>query len=192
MKLHQALQSDDKEAWEAAIADGLARFKKYSVFEVVPKKLLPPRTRPLSSTWNMKKKANGVFRARLTIRGFEQVPNIQYRPEWISAPVSNAVTIRIVLVILLMMGGYAYVIDVCSAFLLGLFDNDDERVYVSVTNGWERFSPKNVVLLLLKTVYGLKQAANCFYRLLVSVSVEDENPYKLRFLLYLYYKCRTL
>ena len=169
MKLHHALQSNDKEAWEAAIAHELARFKKHSVFEVVPKKLLPPTTRPLSSTWNMKKKSNGVFRARLTIRGFEQVPNIHYGPEWISAPVSNAVTICIVLVLLLMMGGYLHVIDVCSAFLLGLFDNEDERVYVSVPNGWEQFFPKNVVLFLLKTVYGLKQAANCFYRLLVSV-----------------------
>ena len=169
MKLYQALQSDDKEAWKAAIADELARFKKHSVFEVVPKKLLLPRTRLLSSTWNMKKKANGVFRARLIIRGFEQVPNIHYRPEWISAPVSNAVPIRIKIVLLLMMGGYAHVIDGCSAFLLGLFDSDDERVYVSIPNSWERFFQKNVVLLLLKTVHGLKQVANCFYRLLVSV-----------------------
>ena len=32
MKLYQALQSDDKEAWEAAIADELARFRKHSVW----------------------------------------------------------------------------------------------------------------------------------------------------------------
>ena len=32
--------------------------------------------------------------------------------------------------------------------------------------GWERFFPTDVLLLLLRTVYGLKQAANCFYILL--------------------------
>ena len=169
MKLYEALQSEDKEAWEAAVADELDRFKKHSVFEVVEKRNIPARTRPLTTTWNMKKKANGTFRARLTIRGFEQVPNVHYRPEWISAPVSNAVTIRIMLVLLLMMGGYAHIVDVCSAFLLGLFDNDEERVYVSIPKGWDKFFPANTVLLLMKTVYGLKQAANCLYGLLVSV-----------------------
>ena len=143
----------------------------HSVFKVVEKKNIPAHARPLSTTWNMKKKANGTFRARLTIRGFEQVPNVHYRPEWISAPVSNAVTIRIVLVLLLMMGGYAHIVDVCSAFLLGLFDDCDERVYVTIPKGWDQFFPTNTVLLLLKTVYGLKQAANCFYRLLISVMI---------------------
>ena len=169
MKLYEALQSEDKEAWESAIADELARFKKHSVFEVVNRDTIPARARPLSSTWNMKKKANGTFRARLTIRGFEQIPNIHYRPEWISAPVTNAVTIRVIMVLLLMMGGYAHIVDVGSAFLLGLFDNEDEKVYASIPKGWDKFFPANTVLLLLKTVYGLKQAANCFYRLLVTV-----------------------
>ena len=80
----------------------------------------------------------------------------------------NAVTIRIMMVLLLMMGGYAHIVDVCSAFLLGLFDNNGE-LYASVPKGWEKFYPSNVVLLLMRTVYGLKQAANCFYRLLVSI-----------------------
>ena len=72
------------------------------------------------------------------------------------------------LVFLLMMGGYAHIVDVCSAFLLGLFDNG-EHLYAYVPKGWEHKFAGDVVLRLLKTVYGLKQAANCFYRLLVSV-----------------------
>ena len=93
----------------------------------------------------MKKKANGTYRARLNMRGYEQIPNVHYRPEWISAPVTNAVTIRILLVLLLMMGGYAHIVDVCSAFLLGLFDNGEE-LYAYVPKGWENKFAGDVVL----------------------------------------------
>ena len=102
------------------------------------------------------------------MRGYEQIPDLYYRPEWVSAPVTNAGTIRIMMILLLMMGGYAHIVDVCSAFLLSLFDNAEE-LYASVPKGWEKFYPSNVVLLLMRTVHGLKQAANCFYHLLVSV-----------------------
>ena len=91
-----------------------------------------------------------------------------YSPAWTSAPITSAVTVRIVIVLLLMMGGYAHIVDVCSAFLLGMFSNG-ERLYAAVPEGWEHKFPPNALLLLLRTIYGLKQAAKCFYRLLVSV-----------------------
>ena len=56
--------------------------------------------------------------------------------------------------------------EVKGAFLLGTFENV-ERIYCHVPEGWEDYFESRVVLLLLKTVYGLKQAANCFYNLLV-------------------------
>ena len=77
-------------------------------------------------------------------------------------------TVRIVIVLLLMMGGYAHIVDVCSAFLLGMFSNG-ERLYATVPECWEHKFPPNAFLLLMRTIYGLKQAANCFYRLLVSI-----------------------
>ena len=60
-----------------------------------------------------------------------------------------------------MMGGYAHIVDVCSAFLLELFDNG-EPLNAFIPKGWEHKFAGDMVLLLLKTVYGLKQAANCF------------------------------
>ena len=56
----------------------------------------------------------------------------------------------------------------CVAFLLGLFDKQ-ERIFASVPQGWEHKFPPATVLLLLRKGYGLKQATNCFYRLLVSI-----------------------
>ena len=47
-----------------------------------------------------------------------------------------------------------------------------ESIYCQIPEGWEEYFPNNVVLLLLRTVYGLKQAANCFYNLLVKTMLE--------------------
>ena len=60
-----------------------------------------------------------------------------------------------------MMGGYAHIVDVCSAFLLGIFSNG-ERLYATVPEGWEHKFPPNSLFLLMRTT-------NRFYRLLVSV-----------------------
>jgi hypothetical protein len=67
----------------------------------------------------MKKKASGIFRARLNARGYEQVPGKNYDPNWIAAPVTSDVTIRIVLTLLLLARWYAELIDVKEGFLHG-------------------------------------------------------------------------
>ena len=43
LKLHEALLSDDKEAWEAAIEDEFQRFQRLKVFEARPRTTIPPR-----------------------------------------------------------------------------------------------------------------------------------------------------
>jgi hypothetical protein len=54
-------------------------------------------------------------------------------------------------------------LDVKGAFLCGNFENG-EKIYMEIPQGFERFYGKNSVLLLLKTIYGLKQAALAFWR----------------------------
>ena len=70
----------------------------------------------------MKKKANGTFRARLNARGFMQVDGVHYDSANISAPVTNDVTIRIVLVIMLMASWVGELLDIKGAFLHGDFE----------------------------------------------------------------------
>ena len=166
LKYKQAMKTEDMEHWLKASDEEYQRFKKREVFEVVQEKNIPPGSRVMTTTWNCKKKVNGVFRARLNIRGYEQVPGEHYDEDWTSAPVANDVMIRIMLVLMLMSGMYAHLVDVQGAFLLGTFENA-EKIYCHVPEGWEDYFESRVVLLLLKTVYGLKQAANCFYNLLV-------------------------
>ena len=57
----------------------------------------------------------------------------------------------------------AHIVDVKGAFLHGEFEKG-EKVYMKVPEGWEYLYPPNTVLLLLRTIYGLKQAAMVFWK----------------------------
>ena len=65
-----------------------------------------------------------------------------------------------------MAGLLACILDIDGAFLLGEFENG-EQIYMRVPQGWEKYYPEGTILLLLKTIYGLKQAAMAFWRKLV-------------------------
>ena len=57
----------------------------------------------------------------------------------------------------------ACVVDVQGAFLLGYFDND-EVLYCKIPEGFEDiYDPEIYCWRLLKTAYGLKQAAKMFW-----------------------------
>ncbi len=68
-----------------------------------------------------------------------------------------------------MCSGIAHVIDVKGAFLYGEFEGG-EKVYIKIPLGFEEFYDRDTVLLLKKTLYGLKQAAMAFYRKLLDAT----------------------
>ncbi len=68
-----------------------------------------------------------------------------------------------------MCSGIAHVVDVKGAFLYGEFE-DGEKVYIKIPLGLEEFYDRYTVLLLKKTLYGLKQAAMAFYRKLLAAT----------------------
>ena len=131
------MASPDKDKWLKAVEDEYQRFMKLKVFTPISRHLSPSWATIRSTVWAYKRKASGVYRARLNMRGFEQIPHVHYQPEWTSAPVTSASTIRIMLVIMLMRGGYAHIIDVCSAFLFGLFGEHEPKLYANIPKGWE-------------------------------------------------------
>ncbi len=79
------------------------------------------------------------------------------------APVSNAGTIRIVLIIMLMIDWHGQIMDVKGAFLHGELE-DSKVIYMKVPRGFEQFYPEDVVLKLKKCIYGLKQVAMTFWQ----------------------------
>ena len=128
---------------------------------------MPENARIIDSTWAMKKKANGTYRARLNARGFQQVEGEHYNGSSISAPVVSDITIRVVLVLMIMAGWVGEVLDMKGAFLHGDIDKN-QRMYMEVPKGFEKhYDPNYYVLLLLQTLYGLKQAAVSFWKKLL-------------------------
>ena len=78
----------------------------------------------------------------------------------------NQATIRIFFIVAIMAKWTIEVLDVQGAFLNGEFE-DGEIIYMKVPQGFKKYYPGNVVLQLMKTIYGLIQAALAFWRKLV-------------------------
>jgi hypothetical protein len=136
---------------------------KSGVFEKVKLSELPSEVKIMDTTWAMKKKSNGTLRGRINVRGFKQVEGQHFDAPSISAPVTNRMTIKLVLMLMLTSGSIAHVVDVKGAFLHGKFE-DGEKIYIKITLGFREFYDDNTILLLKKCLYGLKQAAMAFYR----------------------------
>ena len=166
MKYKDAMKTEEASEWQEAVDEEYKRMEKNKVFKAVPIEEVPEDSKILTSTWSMKKKPNGTKRARLVARGYEQIDGQHFKSDETAAPVVNDMTIRIVLILVIMARFCGELLDVRGAFLLGEFGND-EKLFMEVPEGFERFFAFNVVLMLLKTIYGLKQAAYAFWRKLI-------------------------
>jgi hypothetical protein len=147
MKYREAMAGKDVDEWQKAVKEEHDKIIKHQVWKPVPVEDLPPGSKVLSSTWAMKKKANGNFRARLNARGFEQIDGVHYDESTKAAPVESEIVIRLVMILIVMAGWWAELLDVQGAFLTGEMD-PDTICYLHVPEGFERFYPKNVVLRL--------------------------------------------
>jgi hypothetical protein len=180
MKYDEAMRTADKPNWEKAVKEEWERLKKHGVLRLRKKSDIPPDTTILTSTWAMKKKSNGTFRARINGRGYEQIDGEHYDKDDVAAPTVNIVTVRVVLVLMLLMKGIAHLVDVNGAFLQSEFEKDPvteetRRVYMEIPQGLEKEVEKTCspwyewVIELLKTLYGTKQAAKRFWLFLLNI-----------------------
>jgi hypothetical protein len=73
------------------------------VFEPVKMKIseIPKGTKLIDMTWAMKEKSNGTLRGRINVRGFRQIDGEHYDSTCISAPVTNAMSIKMALTLLI-------------------------------------------------------------------------------------------
>jgi hypothetical protein len=137
-------------------------------FEVVDKSNLPVNAKVLSTTWVMKKKASGRYKASITARGYEQRDGEHFNSSDKASPVVNDITMRIIVTLIVMANFWTEIVDVRGAFLTAKFE-PNHRMFVSVPKGFEKKFPENVVLLLKKTLYGTCQAASQFWKKLCVV-----------------------
>jgi hypothetical protein len=160
---YDADDDEDREGWRNGIGKEFSDMKKRMVWVVMKKKDLPEGVRLLGAKWVFKKKKNGVYRARLVAKGYDQIPGVDYTENF--APVVNDVTIRTVLVLWLKNKHWvATLIDVETAFLYG---DMDVELYMEIPEGMEHYEdvdPEKDCLLLRKTIYGTVQAARQWWK----------------------------
>jgi uncharacterized protein YktA (UPF0223 family) len=114
---HEAMASVDKKEWEKAIKMEYEKMQKYNVFKVVHRNEVPIGTKFIDFTWAMKKKASGVFRARLAARGFKQIEDESYQKDDTSSPVISEMAIKIIMVLIILGNWTTRITDVEGAFM---------------------------------------------------------------------------
>jgi Reverse transcriptase (RNA-dependent DNA polymerase) len=162
LTFQQAMKLPERDKWLIAIEQEHQRMLNHQVWELVTYSDVDITGKILSTTWAMKRKADGKFCACLTARGYEQIEGIHYDRSSTAAPVTNDTTIRIMLSLAAMSDWSLYIVNVQGAFLNGRFGSE-EKLYLQIPKGFEDKYNNDQVLFLKRTIYGLKQAAQAFW-----------------------------
>ena len=124
LKYNATMQTPDAPKWTKAVDEEHERMVKHHVWKAKKRDEIPPDAKILSSTWVLKKKADGAHRARVTAQGFEQIDGEHYDELMKAAPVVNDITICIILILVLIFYWYCEILDVKGAFLNGILKDN--------------------------------------------------------------------
>jgi len=134
--------------------------QKNKTWELVEK---PQDRKVIGVKWVFRTKLNvdgsiNKYKARLVVKGYAQIFGVDYSDTF--APVSRLDTIRLVLAVAAQRGWKVFQLDVKSAFLNGVLQ---EEIYVEQPEGFVMQGEEDKVYLLKKALYGLKQAPRAWY-----------------------------
>ena len=130
---------------------------------------IPERQKMIGSKWVFKEKSDGRFQARLVCLGYSQIPGVDFSDNY--AQVGNDVTFRVVMVLRCMFGFHAVLLDVETAFLYRILE---EEIYMEIPLGYKEVyqeAEKGTVLKLQMAMYGLVQAARQWFKHLCDVLI---------------------
>jgi hypothetical protein len=160
---YEEAMTKDKPGWMKAVYVEHDRMTEdHDVWEAVPPNQVESGATIIDSTWAMKQKSDGTYRARLAGRGFWQIPGKDYDPDCLMAPVVAMLTIFTVLTLIVICSWYCILIDLKGAFLTADFE-PGRNIYMKIPKGFEEFYPEGWLLRLKKTLYGTKQASRQFW-----------------------------
>ena len=153
---NDAISRDDSEEWLGAMKSELQSMEDNQVWDLVD---LPDGVKPVKNKWVFKRKTDmdgnlTVYKARLVAKGFTQVEGIDYDETF--SPVAKFQSIRILLAIAAYHDYEIWQMDVKTAFLNGVLDED---VYMVQPDGFVDPKQAGKVCKLKKSIYGLKQAS---------------------------------
>jgi hypothetical protein len=174
---HQAMQEDDREKFIEAMLKELEDHRVNEHWVLVPRKDIGDSP-TIKAIWSFKRKRRPdgsllKYKARLCAHGGMQVYGVNYWDTY--APVVNWISIRMMLTISVIHSLYTTSIDFTLAFPQA---DADVEIYMEIPLGCE-VSEGDYVCLLLKNLYGLKQAASTWFEYLRDSLIlsEDEGGY---------------
>ena len=99
-----------REKWREAIRLEFRQMIRNGVWRNRGQKNIPQNRKGIGTKWVFKEKKNGVFRARLVVKGYDQIAGIDFKYNF--APVTSEVTLRILLVMWVIKNYFAEIADV--------------------------------------------------------------------------------
>jgi hypothetical protein len=154
--LEWARKRDDWPQWLAAIKKEINQLEARGTWKVVQEGEIKKGCRPLGTKLVLKIKRNpdgsvDRYKARLTVQGFLQRYGIDYMDT--TSPVTHTSTVKFLKAHALQMERKTKVFDFAGAFLYPTLQDD---IYMRAP---ELLGKGKVILKLLKSIYGLKQAS---------------------------------
>ena len=151
--LMEAQNSPEWPEWQQAMAEELELLEQMGTWKLVPK---PPNTIPIANKWVFIKKCNNnreeiCKRAWPVVKGCAQHPGYDYLETY--SPVVRIDTLCIILALVPLKNLQLQQIDIKGAYLNGILQ---ETIYMHQLEECE--DGTHQVCLLIKTLYGLKQA----------------------------------
>ena len=155
-----------REKWREAIQLEFKKMLDMGVWRHVKRNDYPNARRLVGCRWVFKVKRNGVYRARLVAKGFNQIPGVDFTDNY--SPVVNDVTFRVVVARMIIENMKGKVVDIDNAFLNGDLEHE---IYMKIPEGYDEvINPrvdKEDCLILQKAIHGLVQAARQFWKKIV-------------------------
>jgi len=149
----------------------LNQFQRNDVWDLVPK---PIQKNIIGTKWVFRNKLNEQGevtrnKARLVAQSYSQQEGIDYTETF--APVTRLEAIRLLLSYVVNHGIILYQMDVKSAFLNGVIE---EEVFVKQPPSFDDLKHPDHVYKLKKSLYGLKQAPRAWYDRLSNFLIKND------------------
>lgn len=146
--------------WRDAMDEEIRSIEKNKTWSLCP---LPHGAKCIGVKWIYKTKLNELgeinkHKARLVAKGYSQELGIDFTEAY--APVARMDTIRTILATAAQRDWVIYQLDVKSAFLHGVLNED---VYIQQPKGYEVEGEEEKVYKLHKALYGLRQAPRAWF-----------------------------
>lgn len=151
--------------WLEAIQEEKNSLEKNDVWKLVDRKRAKGK-QLVTSRWIFKIKDNGIYKARLVARGFQQrTQDLEF--EDIFSPVVDFSNLRALLALAAQQNSKLITFDVKTAFLHGTLE---EEIFMELPDGYHE---PGKVCLLKKALYGLKQSSQRWYKRLSAFLKEE-------------------